>query len=223
MVAAGLQKRRDEAKHPLDETRPRRCDRASAALQSMLSRICFDIQRASGPVFAATPPRGRATSLPPIRGGPSVGYRPAPAVPPERTDMAKILIVDDEESDRLIAQAILVRAGHETVFAHDGEEALRQYALQEIDLVLTDLHMPQIHGFELISVLRDFRKRPALVVMSATGSVQLDMAQALGAKYTIQKPLDPRRLVDTVEQALADADERRAGPARFEHEDDASA
>ena len=42
--------------------------------------------------------------------------------------MAKVLIVDDDEGDRLIAQAILARAGHETFFAHDGEEALRQHA-----------------------------------------------------------------------------------------------
>lgn len=137
--------------------------------------------------------------------------------------MATILIVDDDEADRLIAQAILVRAGHETFFAHDGEDALRQYALREIDLVLTDLHMPAVHGFELISVLRDFEKRPALVVMSGTGQVQLHMAEALGAKFTLQKPLDPELLLRTVDEALADAEAQRAGPTWFEHGGDPGA
>ena len=87
--------------------------------------------------------------------------------------VAKILIVDDEEGDRLIAEAILMRAGHECFFAHDGEEALREFALKGIDLVLTDLQMPEVHGFELISVLRDFDTPPALVAVSGTGQFQL--------------------------------------------------
>jgi chemosensory pili system protein ChpA (sensor histidine kinase/response regulator) len=119
--------------------------------------------------------------------------------------MAKVLIVDDDEGDRLIAQAILARAGHETFFAHDGEEALRQHALKNIDVVLTDLQMPEVHGFELITVLRDFSKPPAIVAMSGTGQFQLHMAEALGAKYTVVKPLDPELLIDAVERALVDA------------------
>jgi len=124
--------------------------------------------------------------------------------------VAKILIVDDEEGDRLIAQAILERAGHETFFAHDGEEALRQFALKGIDVVVTDLQMPEVHGFELITVLRDFAKPPALVAVSGTGQFQLHMAEALGAKYTLQKPLTPELLLDAVSRALADAAEEQA-------------
>ena len=124
--------------------------------------------------------------------------------------MARILIVDDEEGDRLVAQAILSRAGHETFFAHDGEEALRAYSREGIDLVLTDLHMPEVHGFELITVLRDFERPPALVVMSGTGPFQLHMAEALGARYTLQKPLDADLLLDAVDRALAD--DRAANP-----------
>ena len=125
--------------------------------------------------------------------------------------MAKVLIVDDNEGDRLVAQAILARAGYQTFFAHDGEEALRQHALKNIDVVLTDLQMPEVHGFELISVLRDFAKPPALIVMSGTGAFQLHMAEALGAKYTLQKPLDPELLLDAVRRALADAETRGDG------------
>ena len=119
--------------------------------------------------------------------------------------MARILIVDDEESDRLLVQAILARAGHDTYFAFDGAEALRQYSAHGIDVVVTDLHMPQVHGFELISVLRDFAKPPGVVAVSGTGQFQLHMAEALGAKYTLTKPVDPQLLIDAVNSALADA------------------
>ena len=123
--------------------------------------------------------------------------------------MARILIVDDEEGDRLIAQAILAKAGHETYFATDGEEALKLLAKYTYDVVLTDLQMPQVHGFELISILRELERRPALVVMSSTGPFQLHMAEALGAKYTLQKPLDPHLLVDAVERAMVDVKAER--------------
>lgn len=117
--------------------------------------------------------------------------------------MARILIVDDEESDRLYLQAILARAGHETCFAHDGSEALRQYEHSGIDIVITDLQMPEVHGFELITVLRDFEPPPAVIAVSGTGTFQLHMAEALGAKWTLSKPVDPQLLLDAVGRALA--------------------
>lgn len=116
--------------------------------------------------------------------------------------MAKILIVDDEESDRLLVQAILEHAGHETFFAENGEDALREYALHGIDLVVTDLQMPEVHGFELITILREFDKPPAVIAVSGTGPFQLHMAEALGAKYTLQKPLNAKLLVTAVNDAL---------------------
>ena len=117
--------------------------------------------------------------------------------------MARILIVDDEEADRLLVKAILERAGHETVLAVDGEEALRLHALREVDLVVTDLHMPEVHGFELITVLRELSNPPAVVAVSGTGPFQLHMAEALGAKYTLQKPVTPELLLRAVDDALA--------------------
>jgi CheY-like chemotaxis protein len=117
--------------------------------------------------------------------------------------VARILIVDDEEADRLLIQAILARAGHETFFAQDGDEALRQYRLEGIELVITDLQMPEVHGFELISVLREFQPMPPVIAVSGTGNFQLHMAEALGAKWTLSKPVNPKLLLDAVERALA--------------------
>ena len=114
--------------------------------------------------------------------------------------MARILIVDDEESDRLLAQAILERHGHETFLAADGEEALRGYGLKGVEVVITDLQMPEVHGFELITVLRDFSPRPSIIAVSGTGPDQLVMANALGAKFALSKPIDADKLIAAVDQ-----------------------
>ncbi len=116
--------------------------------------------------------------------------------------MAKILIVDDDEADRIVLGTILERAGHETFSAKDGEEALREYGGRAIEVVLTDLQMPKVHGLELITVLRDLSPRPTIIAISGTGSVQLDMAEALGATVTLLKPVDPEELLSAVTDAV---------------------
>jgi len=115
----------------------------------------------------------------------------------------RILIVDDEEADRLLVEAILVRAGYETVLAPTGEEAFRSFLHTGIDVVITDLQMPDVHGFELITILREFDPAPAVIAVSGTGAIQLHMAESLGARWTLQKPLNPELLLDAVERALA--------------------
>lgn len=117
--------------------------------------------------------------------------------------MARVLIVDDEESDRLLQRAILERAGHDTFLAADGEEALTQSRENAIDVVVTDLQMPRVHGFELIDLLRDVSPRPVIVALSGTGPYQLEMANALGAEFSLPKPIRSEDLVAIVEQAVA--------------------
>jgi len=115
--------------------------------------------------------------------------------------VARILIVDDMESDRLRVEAGLKRAGHQTVTADGGEQALRAYLESGIDIVVTDLKMPDVHGFELITILREFSPPPVVIALSATGPFQLHMAEALGAESTLLKPLDPGMLLEAVERA----------------------
>ena len=124
--------------------------------------------------------------------------------------MARVLVVDDQETDRRLMQALLVRGGHQAEVADGGESALRRYLERGIDVVVTDLHMPDVHGFELISILRDFTPPPPIVAVSATGHVQLHMAAALGATITLAKPLDPMLLLDAVERALSAESGREA-------------
>ena len=117
--------------------------------------------------------------------------------------MAKVLVVDDEESDRAFELAVLKSAGHEVFVASSGEDALRACLDFGIDVVVTDLQMPGVHGFELITVLRDLTPPPSVVAVSGTGDFQLHMAGELGAVETVSKPVDPQGLLAAVERAVA--------------------
>lgn len=112
--------------------------------------------------------------------------------------VARLLIVDDEEADRIVLRTILERAGHEVWEAVDGDEALRVYEGKDIDVVITDLHMRNVHGLELITILREYSPRPGIIAVSGTGSDQLAMAEALGARRTLIKPVVPDQILSAV-------------------------
>ncbi len=118
--------------------------------------------------------------------------------------MARILIVDDEESDRLLVRSILERAGHEIYVAEDGQQAVTLFGGTAIDVVVTDLEMPRAHGLELITVLREASPRPGIVVISGTGSAQLEMARAIGADTTLSKPVDAAELLAAITMVMSD-------------------
>lgn len=117
--------------------------------------------------------------------------------------MARVLIVDDEITDRIVVRTILERAGHRVFVARDGDEALRNFTARRIQVVITDLQMDKVHGFELITMLRDMEPQPAIVAISGTGGTQLDMAEALGASRTLVKPVMPDQLLEAVDAALS--------------------
>ena len=128
--------------------------------------------------------------------------------------MARILVVDDVEADRLIEETILTRAGHEVIALEGGAEALRRQLDGDVDLVITDLDMPDVHGFELITILRELVPSPPVVAISGKGRLQLHFARELGAQVTVEKPVDRERLLEAVETALASVEgeaERRSG------------
>ena len=109
--------------------------------------------------------------------------------------MARLLVVDDDEGDRVVLRTILERAQHQVWVAKDGDEALTQFQGNQIDVVITDLQMANVHGLELITILRELSPRPGIIAISATGEAQLDMARMMGASHTLQKPIRPDLLL----------------------------
>ena len=116
--------------------------------------------------------------------------------------MAHILIVDDEEMDRVLGRAALEDAGHELLFARDGEAALRAFENSDIDLVITDLAMPNMNGMLLIEQILAHKADALIIAVSGVNPEQLERAKVLGATRTMEKPYAPAELLQVVTEVL---------------------
>lgn len=132
--------------------------------------------------------------------------------------MARILIIDDQPAIRTALRAILEREGHAVTEAVDGHVALRHFAGDPTDLVITDVFMPNMDGIEFLTRVKGAFPEARIVVMSGGGSLSkeevLADAGSLGALATLPKPFTSDELTHVVAQALAvdgDVSERAAG------------
>jgi putative two-component system response regulator len=120
--------------------------------------------------------------------------------------MAKILIADDHDGIRRFLVTLLGCAGHEIIEACDGVDALRKAAAYRPDLVISDLLMPAMDGFEFVRLLRSepALKDAAVIFYTAAFAQQeaLDLARACGAIYFVPKLCRPGTLVRAVNEAL---------------------
>jgi CheY-like chemotaxis protein len=119
--------------------------------------------------------------------------------------MARILVVDDEPDVLLFVRIYLTAAGHETVLAADGEQALERLQEEAIDLVLLDVCMPVMDGW---TVLESIRGSTRVVVISGRPAPgDLRRAFQLGAAGYVRKPFLPEQLLDAVSRALSQTEE----------------
>jgi two-component system response regulator FlrC len=132
--------------------------------------------------------------------------------------MARVLMVDDDEMERVYAAEVLRWGGHEPVFAPNGDVALKVLAQGEVDVVVTDLAMPGLDGISLIRRIREADQLIPIVAISGVHPEQLKEAERLGAGQTFSKPWDPRALVEAVDRLHTEAKARAAGPV-FEESD----
>ena len=115
--------------------------------------------------------------------------------------MAKILIVDDDEMERLVL-ATSLSEDHELFFASNGRLALDVVSTEAIELVVTDLAMPEVNGPRFI---RDPREAGEIVpVIAITGGApeDLDLAVQYGAAEVFNKPIDQKTFLSTVDKCL---------------------
>ncbi|MBN9143191.1 two-component system chemotaxis response regulator CheY [Novosphingobium sp. SG751A] len=113
----------------------------------------------------------------------------------------RILTVDDSASMRALLNHALTSQGFDVAQAEDGEVALEWLALNEVDVVITDINMPRLDGFGLIEKLRQgnrHRDRPILVLTTESSEEKKARARAAGATGWIVKPFDPEKLVAAV-------------------------
>jgi two-component system response regulator (stage 0 sporulation protein F) len=119
--------------------------------------------------------------------------------------MATILIIDDEASVRSLLRTSLEGAGYVVVEAADGREGLARYQATPADLVLTDILMPGMNGFDLVLELTRTFLNVKVIAMSGAPeeSVPLDTAKLLGARRTLRKPFTMDALLKAVRYELA--------------------
>lgn len=116
--------------------------------------------------------------------------------------MPKILVVDDEPAIVELAQLYLHKDGFETVSAADGIEALVQVKQHQPDLVVLDLMLPGLDGWEVCKRLRSETNIPIIMLTARSDDVDKIVGLELGADDYVAKPFNPRELVARVRAIL---------------------
>jgi len=122
--------------------------------------------------------------------------------------MAKcILIVDDSETVRQVLQLALGNAGYQVVEAEDGFDALTKLSGAQVDMLITDLNMPNMDGLELIKKVREEGKHrftPIVMLTTESSEEKKKAGREAGASGWIVKPFKPEQLLKVVKMVLGE-------------------
>ncbi len=119
--------------------------------------------------------------------------------------MGKILVVDDEERNLKLMEALLAPLGHEVILARDGQEALDKARSDHPDLILLDIQMPKLNGFEAAKQLKEGKDTSIIPIVMVTAFNEVeDRVKALdvGADDFLAKPVDKTELRARVSSLL---------------------
>ena len=121
--------------------------------------------------------------------------------------MAKILIVDDEPGILEFLRNMFQADGYEAVIALNGEAAIEAVKNGTVDLVITDLRMPEMDGMELLRELKKLKPSMPVIMLTAYASDETALeAKKLGVFTYISKPFNVTGLLGIVKRALCDGD-----------------
>ncbi|HJU05034.1 MAG TPA: hybrid sensor histidine kinase/response regulator, partial [Nitrospiraceae bacterium] len=121
---------------------------------------------------------------------------------------SRLLLIDDSLSIRKFVGRMLEGAGYTVETAVDGEEGLRKASAGSYSLIITDLEMPKLNGYEVIQALRDrpqTKSTPILVMTTRAGEKHRQMALSIGATGYIAKPVEERALILEIAQWIGPA------------------
>ena len=180
----------------------------SAAFESAFADFSLDFPRVSDlahaqdPDASETQEAGREL----VHEDPAVVESPTSSNPIEETVMTKrILTIDDSKTIRDMLRMTLVDAGYEVLQAVDGQDGVDVMDRETVDLVITDINMPRMNGYEVVRNLRDrpaLKGLPILVLTTESDVDKKNLAREAGATGWMVKPFDPDRLVATVRKVI---------------------
>lgn len=123
--------------------------------------------------------------------------------------MKTILVIDDDEKFLAMLQRVLEAVGYAVIVAADGSKGIESFSRHPVDLVVTDLIMPDKEGIETIIQLQAVRPDVKIIAMSGGGRLgpedYLPIAESLGVQQTFAKPFDLGEFLTAVANLLADS------------------
>lgn len=117
----------------------------------------------------------------------------------------KILVVDDDELVVIAVQELLHPLGFFVVTAPSGPDALDRAMNDQFDLVILDVNMPEMDGFEVCQKIRQigaYTETPIMMLTARSGEADKQRGAEVGANLYLPKPISPRRLIALVEEAV---------------------
>ena len=130
--------------------------------------------------------------------------------------LRRVLVVDDDDDIRLLLAELLRGADYTVDTAQDGRAALRVFHENPCDLVILDLSMPELDGFETLERLRDLSDVPVILLTARSGEIDKVRGFRAGADDYVVKPFGRQELIARIEALLRRAPE----PTHLEHYDD---
>jgi len=117
----------------------------------------------------------------------------------------KILVVDDDELVLIAIQELLTPLGFSVTASPSGFDALERIAHDRFDLVILDIIMPEMDGFEVCEKLRKidaYTETPVIILTAKSGEADRQRGMEVGANLYLPKPISPKRLIALVEEAM---------------------
>jgi len=113
----------------------------------------------------------------------------------------KILIVDDDSDSLMLQQTIIQRLGFYTQIAVNGLDAINMIKSDIPDIILLDIFMPQMDGFETLKILQEQYNIPVIIV-TAGGAKTINKLKEMNIRFYIQKPINPTKLQKEINKCL---------------------
>lgn len=120
--------------------------------------------------------------------------------------MAKtIMIVDDSDTMRSVVAGVLKGAGYDVIEGRDGKDALGKLTGQKVHLMISDVNMPNMDGFEFVSEVKKlpaYRFTPVIMLTTEIAESKKEKGRAVGAKAWVVKPFQPEQMLAAVEKLI---------------------
>lgn len=123
-----------------------------------------------------------------------------------QTNQPTILVIENEASNRILIERVLSTRGYKCISATNGSEALDMLDEQSVDLILTDLSMPILDGYQTTQLIRarpGMAEIPIVAVTAYALNDENEAAMKIGCTEYLTKPFKPRQLLEVVARLLA--------------------